>query len=188
MQSEEFWTCCWTLNLTTHEPILVLGGKRGVIRVIDIDLTTNVTIEPKNLIGHGDGINQLKVASHYPYLIASASKDHSIRLWNIQTNVCVAIFHGIGAHRDSVVSIDFNFKCTKLLSGGCDHIIAIWDLTTPQMKAAIEQSTKYKTNKIAFKTVIDLFPMFSTRLIHQNYVDCVEWFGDLILSKVICLS
>lgn len=174
------------MNLSTHKPILLTAGDHGIIHIIDIDVTNQDQVKPKHLKGHGGAINQLKVASRRPYLLASASKDHSIRLWNIQTNVCIATFHGIDSHRDEVVSIDFNLECTKLVSGGIDHMIAIWDLNTPEIKTAIEQSTKYneKTSVRAFKTLFNPFPIFTTRRMHKNYIDCVEWFGDFILSKV----
>lgn len=181
--NEDFYTCCWSLSVSTKKSVLIVGGVRGIIRIFDIE---QAQVNPKNLIGHGGAVNQVKISPRIPFLLASASKDHSIRLWNIETKVCIATFHAIQAHRDEVVSIDFNRDCTKLVSGGLDHMIAIWDLTIPEILRAIEQSKRYNEieSKCAVKTVYHPFPIFSTRQLHNNYVDCVQWFGDFVLSKV----
>lgn len=161
----------------------MVAGVRGIIRIFDLD---RKNAKPKHLIGHGSAVNQLKIPSQKPFLLASASKDRSIRLWNIMTKVCIATFHSIGAHRDEVISIDFNRDCTRLISGGLDHMIAIWDLTIPDIASTIEKSKLYDENKSsrAIKTVYHPFPIFSSRLIHSNYIDSVQWHNELILSKV----
>lgn len=108
-----------------------------------------------------------------------------MRLWNIETLVCIANFHGESGHRDTVVSIDFNHDCSKLVSGGIDHMIAIWDLSSPEIVTAIKQSQQYGYRSVkSFGTIYQPYPIYATRQVHRNYVDCVKWHGDLILSKV----
>lgn len=37
----------------------------------------------------------------------------------------------------------------------------------------------------SFPTLIVNFVAFSTKAVHQNYIDCVKWFGNLLFSKSI---
>lgn len=67
-----------------------------------IDCNTREVI--KILVGHGAAINELRVHPLDHNLLASASKDTSIRLWNVKTEVCIAVFAGENGHRDDVLS------------------------------------------------------------------------------------
>lgn len=71
-------------------------------------------------MGHGAAIHELKVHPVDDSLIISCSKDESIRLWNIRTSVCVAIFAGDKGHRDEVLSCDFHPLGKCFVSAGID--------------------------------------------------------------------
>lgn len=120
-----------------------------------------------------------------PHLLLTASKDHSMRLWNIKSDICVAIFGGVSGHRDEVLAIDFDAQGKHIVSGGMDHNLKIWKINTDEVETAINESATYFDHRKvrSFPTLHIHFPDFTTRSIHRNYVDSVKWFGDTFLSK-----
>lgn len=177
---EKLYACAWALHGVNKHILLIAAGLKGVIRIIDTS-----TNEFKHLKGHSLAINDLKIHPNHTDILLSASKDHSLRLWNLQTDVCIAVFGGVEGHRDEVLSADFHWRAHKMVSCGMDHSLKIWSLEGDDVVRAIKESYKYNHLKAEkqFKPAMVNFPNFTTRDIHRNYVDCVAWFGDLILSK-----
>ncbi|XP_018018947.1 polycomb protein EED [Hyalella azteca] len=178
---ENFYSVAWSYDTETGHPLLAAGGARGVVRLFSIATMTCT----KHFTGHGNAINEVKFHPGNPDLLLSVSKDHAMRLWNVRTDILVALLGGVEAHRDEVLSADIDVEGRYLVSCGMDHSLKIWSLTTEAMQNAIKDSYTFnpaRSNQ-PFATVEQNFPDFSTRDIHRNYVDCVRWLGNLVLSK-----
>eukprot|EP00941_MAST-03F_sp_MAST-3F-sp1_P003589 g3589.t1 len=175
--------CCdWTVDRENDHPLLAFGGRRGHVKVIDVSTFQVVKI----LKGHGDAVNDMQFHPVDENLLLTASKDESIRLWNLQTGTCAVIFAGNEGHRAAVLSIDCHPCGNCFLSSGMDNCVKIWSLEDIEVQKAIFNSYKYdsrKQHRHPFPTYYSQVAAFSTRRVHGDYVDCARWVGNLILSK-----
>lgn len=81
-------------------------------------------VKKEVLKGHMKRINKLIFHPTYP-LIASASDDGSIRLWDYEVPEWKETFKG---HTGHISYISFNREGTKLASGSSDTHVKIWDI------------------------------------------------------------
>ncbi|CAH8359740.1 unnamed protein product [Eruca vesicaria subsp. sativa] len=177
-KDESFYTVSWACGVERN-PFVAAGGVKGIIRVIDV---TDKLIH-KTLVGHGDSVNEIRTHPAKPQLVLSASKDESVRLWNVETGICVLIFAGTEGHRYEVVSVDFHphDECC-FVSCGMDTTIKIWSMK--EFWTYVEKSFTWNEAPSNFPTKFLQFPVH-TASVHTNYVDCNRWFGDFILSKSV---
>ncbi|XP_052241311.1 polycomb protein EED-like [Dreissena polymorpha] len=178
---ENYYCGAWTFDDESGQSLIAAAGLRGIIRIISPVTQTCV----KHFVGHGAAVNELKVHPNDHNMLLSVSRDNTMRLWNIKMSYCVVIFGGVDGHRDEVLSADFNIDGRKLISCGMDHSLRMWRVDTDVIQQAIRDSYTYNAikEKAPFPTYGENFPDFSTRDIHRNYVDCVRWLGDFVLSK-----
>jgi WD40 repeat protein len=109
-------------------------------------------------------------------------------MWNIKTKICIAIFAGERGHRTDALSVAVHPCGNVVASSGMDNSIKLWDLEAPDVKESMSKSYLHddRAGNVSFVTHVQQFPIFSTDKVHKNYVDCVRWVGDLILSKSTC--
>ncbi len=140
-----------------------VGGRRGIIKIIDtVRMSLLLTLS-----GHGNEIYDMSINPTNPWLLISASKDESLRLWNIKNAQCLAIFAGHEGHRDAVLSVDWHPLGEMFVSSGMDETIKIWSVKGEEVSNAIELDRRGDHEN--FRTVYQQLPLFSSSMIHTNY-------------------
>ena len=168
----------WTKHPATGKPLICIAGhKPKQVQILDIETGAQV----RTLVGHGRGINDLAVSPLCTSLLASAAEDHTIRLWNLDAKYekqpCVAMFAGEG-HKMPILAITFHPNGCWLLSGGIDTAVCLWAVPTLAELDRDQDSTLSHQDP---KTIY--YPHFHSTEVHDNYVDCLAFYGDLIISR-----
>ncbi|KAH8889800.1 WD40 repeat-like protein [Thozetella sp. PMI_491] len=161
--------CCWSKDPETEAPLLCVAGNNAKIKVYDVKEGKLA----RTLVGHGGSINDLATSPDNPLIFASASDDTTIRIWSLDKahmqQPCLAILGGEG-HSWDILTVSFHQTGRYVLSAGHDQVISLW--TLPDL------ATTHTNNPIVVH-----YPHFSTSQVHSGLVDCVTFFGDLILSR-----
>src|SRR5262249_38443346 len=89
--------------------------------------------------GHSEKINAC-VFSPDGRRLASASKDRTVRVWEVATGACVAELSG---HTDEVFTAAFHPDGQRLAAAGPDPAIFLWDLATGQEVARLGGHASY---------------------------------------------
>ncbi len=179
-------SCAWNY-VAQSEPLISVAGASGLIKVLNALTGELVT----TLLGHGGEINDLATHPLYPWILASASGDHSIRIWDLRRktelgeNACLIICgHGHG-HKEPVLTCAWHGLGAYLISGGQDRMVCIWSVPDLAPESPFFDPGEEPANaaRSSAETKVIHYPHFATSAVHSNYVDCVCFYGDLILSK-----
>ncbi|KAJ2998278.1 hypothetical protein NUW58_g378 [Xylaria curta] len=165
-------SCTWSKDPETEVPWLCVAGRDAKIKVYDVIEGKLVKV----LVGHGGEINDLATCPTNSSLIASASDDTTVRIWSLDptwaNQSCVCVLGGEG-HTAHLLTVAFHSTGRYVLSAGHDNAVCLW--TVPDLPP--EQSGNPP------RPVIVHYPHFFTSEVHSGIVDCVAFFGDLILSR-----
>jgi WD40 repeat protein len=107
------------LSFSPEEHMLAIGDNEGAVTVWD----TEAKVRRLTLSGHRAAVSSVVFLPDAKTL-ASASRDGSVRLWNLATGQSIAEFQ----HSDGVQSVAVSKDGKTLVSGGWQNTIHVWDI------------------------------------------------------------
>ncbi|KIW14644.1 hypothetical protein PV08_07428 [Exophiala spinifera] len=179
-------SCSWCY-IDRERPLLAVAGGTGQLKIIDVlegDLFTTLS-------GHGYGvINDIATHPLYPWIVATASMDKSLRIWDLRRyaspheSSTIIICGQATGHCEGVLTVSWHASGRYLVSGGHDQRICVWTMPDLSDGSSFWREISPQYRKRSSNEVYTIYyPHFTSSAVHSNFVDCARFYGDLIMSK-----
>eukprot|EP00493_Phyllostaurus_siculus_P026312 UN26657 len=153
---EEFFAICWCT--WDSDLYIIAAGNLALIKVFNLTERKSVRV----VEGHGDQINEINCHPTKFNIVATASKDMSVRIYDVKNSRCLFICNH---HVSNVLTVNWNIQGTLLVSGAMDNSVAVWNMKTLDKIIA--------SNRPRHQPKITAAPKYITKWLHRNYVDSV---------------
>ena len=130
-------TVVWHTDSLSGMAVIPNGGIIGVVVSNLIHLGDLGTVAPHTTLTYNSPINNIAFSPNNP-LLASASADSTIQLWNLNTNALQATLQG---HTSDVLNVAFSPDGSLLASGGADGLVGLWNPVTETLQATLQGHT-----------------------------------------------
>lgn len=179
-------SCTWCY-VDASQPLVVVAGDSGQVNVIEA-LTGKLYT---TLLGHGNGvINDLATHPRYPWIIASASIDTSVRIWDLRRindpyeSTCVVICGHGQAHKEGLLTVGWHSSGRYIITAGHDQKLCLWIVPDLDPESNFWDTISKEHRKRSSDDVhVVHYPHFVSSAIHSEYIDKAVFFGDLVISK-----
>ncbi|GJJ78079.1 polycomb protein EED [Entomortierella parvispora] len=159
----EMLTCCWM-----HQPqdaILATAGTDKIIHILSLARSKELI----RLTGHNHTITDIQAHPNEDNYLLSASKDGSVRMWNIVTGKCLFIFE----IKASVVCFNPRTEGRTFLTGGYNGEIREWTIPTTEAEPVEPVVVNTSDSRVLQSNL------------HAARIDCIRFAKDKVLSKSV---
>ena len=130
-------TVVWHTDSLSSMTVFPNGGIIGLVVSNLIHLGDPHAVAPHTTLTYDSPINSIAFSPNNP-LLASASTDSTIQLWNLDTNTLQATLRG---HTSNVLNIAFDTNGALLASGSADGTVRLWSPVTETLQATLQEHT-----------------------------------------------
>ena len=137
-------TTIWHTDSLSSMTVIPNGGIIGVVVSNLIHLGDPHAISPHTTLTYDSPINSIAFSPNNP-LLAGASTDSTIPLWNLNTNILQSTLRG---HTSDVLSVAFDPNGALLASGSTDGTVRLWNPITETLQATLHGHTSNVLNVV----------------------------------------